>query len=106
MDGKVFFGANDGVFRALSAENGNILWEFQLDYSKKELKGKTPLEAAKKPNLNKLALIGITGMLYPLGPGINTGSDTAQLSILGFNPEKYYFGRGPIECLGINMNIL
>jgi len=71
----------------------------------KELREKTPLEAAKKPNLNKLAANGITGMLYPIGPWINTGSDTAQLSIFGYEPEKYYFGRGPIECLGINMDV-
>lgn len=69
----------------------------------KQLKNKTPLEAAKKTNLNFLAKNGITGMLYPLAPGINTGSDTAQLSILGYDIKTQYPGRGPIECLGANM---
>ncbi len=71
----------------------------------KEFKGKTPLEAAKKPSLNSLATKGITGMMYPLGVGINAASDTAQLTIFGYDIEKEYFGRGPIECLGINMEL-
>lgn len=71
----------------------------------KEFKGKTPLEAAKKPNLDRLAAKGITGMLYPIDCGINTGSDAAQLSIFGYSYEKEYPGRGPLECLGINMEL-
>ncbi|MEK6941420.1 MAG: 2,3-bisphosphoglycerate-independent phosphoglycerate mutase, partial [archaeon] len=71
----------------------------------KEFAGKTPLEAAKKPNLNRLAKNGMTGMLYALAPGVNVGSDVAQLSIFGYQPEKYYSGRGPIECLGAGMEI-
>jgi len=71
----------------------------------KELNFKTPLEAAKKPNLNALAKKGACGLMYTLGPGIRAGSDTAHLSIFGYNIKKYYLGRGPLEALGLKMQL-
>lgn len=82
-----------------------IMFDGLGDRPIKEFSGKTPLEAAKKNNLDTLAKNGITGMLYPLEPGINCGSGIAQLSILGYDPEKYSTGRGPLECIGINMQL-
>jgi 2,3-bisphosphoglycerate-independent phosphoglycerate mutase len=67
----------------------------------KELEGQTPLEAAEKPNLNRLARKGITGLMHTIGVGVMPGSDTAHFALLGFEPEKVYFGRGPLEALGI-----
>ncbi|MBI5872436.1 phosphoglycerate mutase, partial [archaeon] len=68
----------------------------------RELEDQTPLEAAEKPNLNKLARKGITGLMDSIGVGVMPGSDVATFALLGFNPEKVYFGRGPLEALGIN----
>lgn len=64
---------------------------------------KTPLQAAKKPNLDRLAKDGITGMLAPVGRFIVPGSDTSHLQLLGYDPEIYYCGRGPLEALGLGI---
>lgn len=66
--------------------------------------GKTCLEAADTPHLDELARIGVTGLLDPIGPGVSPGSDTAHLSIFGYDPQKYYTGRGVFEVLGIGMD--
>jgi 2,3-bisphosphoglycerate-independent phosphoglycerate mutase len=66
-----------------------------------EFGGKTPLEAANTPNLDKLASCGTCGLLSTAGVGIRPGSDVAHLSLFGYNPEKDYPGRGPIEALGV-----
>ena len=65
-----------------------------------EFGGKTPLEAADTPNLDALAEMGINGLLHPIGPGIRAGSDTAHLSLFGYDPYKVYTGRGPFEAAG------
>lgn len=67
----------------------------------KELSGKTPLEAAKSPNLDEIAKEGITGLLDVISPGIAPGSDTSHLSIFGLDPKVHYHGRGPLEVLGV-----
>ncbi|HHT9124329.1 MAG TPA: alkaline phosphatase family protein [Candidatus Brocadiia bacterium] len=64
----------------------------------KELGGKTPLEAAHTPNMDYLAGIGQTGLMYTVGKGIAPESDIAVMSILGYDVKKYYTGRGPLEC--------
>ncbi len=66
---------------------------------------KTPLQAAKKPNLDRLAKNGVTGLLSPVGRGIVPGSDTGHLQILGYDPKIFYCGRGPLEALGIGMEL-
>ncbi|MCZ2856791.1 MAG: phosphoglycerate mutase, partial [Candidatus Bathyarchaeota archaeon] len=59
-----------------------------------ELSGKTPLEAARKPSLNRLAEKGICGIIDVISPGIPPGSDVAHLALLGYDAEKVYSGRG------------
>jgi len=71
----------------------------------KELGGKTPLEAGKKPNLDRLAKEGICGVMHTLGVGIRPGSDTSHLAIFGYDPKDYYHGRGPFEAAGIGMDL-
>lgn len=71
-----------------------------------ELGGRTPLEAADNRNMNKLAMNGECGLMDPIDVGIRAGSDTSHLSILGFDPFKYYTGRGPFEAAGIGMDVL
>ncbi len=65
-----------------------------------ELDNKTPLEAADTPALDFIARKGSSGMIDVLG-GIAPESDSAVLSILGYDPYKYYTGRGPLEAVGI-----
>lgn len=71
----------------------------------KEFGNKTPLEAAKKPNMDVLAKRGICGMMHTIGPGITPGSDTSHLALFGVDPYQYYHGRGPIEALGIGLKL-
>ncbi len=69
------------------------------------LGGKTPLEAAATPNLDKIATMAECGMAHTLGRGLRPGSDTSHLAIFGYDPEKYYCGRGPIEVSGLGMEL-
>jgi len=64
-----------------------------------ELGNKTPLQAAKTPNIDSLAKKGRCGTLVTLPEGVPTSSDVANMSILGYDPFKYYTGRGPIELV-------
>jgi 2,3-bisphosphoglycerate-independent phosphoglycerate mutase len=70
-----------------------------------DLAGKTPLQAAKTPNLDTFAREGICGIMDTIGPGIRPGSDTSHLALLGFDPHKYYTGRGPLECEGTGIHM-
>ena len=58
--------------------------------------GKTPLQLAKTPALDRLAKEGSTGLMSTLGRGIIPGSDTAHLALLGYEPHLYYKGIGPL----------
>jgi 2,3-bisphosphoglycerate-independent phosphoglycerate mutase len=70
-----------------------------------ELAGKTPLQAAKTPNLDAFAKEGICGIMDTISPGIRPGSDTAHLALLGYDPHSYYTGRGPLECEGTGIRM-
>ena len=71
-----------------------------------ELQGRTALQAAYRPNLNRLVKDGQCGIMHPVSPGYRTGSDTSHLSLLGYDPEKFYTGRGPFEAMGLGMTVL
>ena len=66
---------------------------------------KTPLQAAKKPNLDKLAKNGITGLMSQFERGVVPGSDTAHLNLFGYDPVIAYPGRGPLEALGVGIEL-
>ena len=70
-----------------------------------DMNGNTCLEAADTPFLDALATRGALGLVDPIGPGIRPGSDTAHLSLLGYDPYKVYTGRGVFECLGMGMDV-
>lgn len=75
------------------------------DRPNKHLGGKTPLQAAFRPNLNFLASRGINGLMSPVKQGMNVGSDTSHLSLLGYPPDEFYRGRGPFEAMGLGMDV-
>ncbi len=70
-----------------------------------ELGRRTPLEAARKPVINRLASEGMCGIMHPIRPGVRPGSDTAHLALFGYDPYRYYTGRGPFEALGLGVEL-
>ncbi len=70
-----------------------------------ELEQKTPLEAAKTPNMNFIAEKGRVGITSMIPSRMAPASDVANLSILGYNPRKYYTGRGPLEAANIGIEM-
>ncbi len=78
-----------------------ILGDGMADLPIDELGGKTPLQAAKKPTMDMLASCGEMGMAKTVPDGISPGSDVANLSVMGYNPKKYYTGRSPLEAVSI-----
>lgn len=75
------------------------------DLPLKELGGKTPLQYAATPNMDWIAKNGQTGLIKTVPDGFKPGSDVANLSVLGYDPRKYYTGRGPIEAVSIGIDI-
>jgi len=73
--------------------------------SDRPVNGKTPLSVARKPNLDRLAEMGINGIMDTIAPGIRPGSDTSHLALLGYDPYRYYSGRGPIEAAGVGIDV-
>ncbi len=70
-----------------------------------ELGGKTPLEYAEIPNMDRIARDGRCGMLRTVPDGIEPGSDIANLSILGYDPRTTYTGRGPLEAVSMGVTL-
>jgi len=75
------------------------------DYPMDELGGKTPLEFAKTPNMTFIAANGIMGKALTIPKGMSPASDIANLSIMGYDPRKYYTGRGPLEAANIGVEL-
>ncbi|MHA1679771.1 MAG: 2,3-bisphosphoglycerate-independent phosphoglycerate mutase [Promethearchaeota archaeon] len=69
------------------------------------LGGRTPLEVARTPFLDKFAREGACGLMDVLGRGIVPGSDTAQMMLLGYDPRVYYTGRGALEAIGGGIDV-
>ncbi|MGC9066611.1 MAG: cofactor-independent phosphoglycerate mutase, partial [Candidatus Ratteibacteria bacterium] len=67
------------------------------DFPVAELNNSTPLEFAHTPNMDYLARIGRCGLMETIPPGFPSGSEVANLVILGYSPEKCYQGRGVLE---------
>ena len=76
------------------------------DYPLSELQGKTPLQAAQTPNLDRMAKQGILGLVRTVPPGMPPGSDVANLSIFGYDPVRHFTGRAPLEAaaMGVKLN--
>ena len=69
------------------------------------LDGLTPLAAARTPVLDRIAGEGVCGIMDTIAPGIRPGSDTSHLALLGYPPQEYYTGRGPLEAEGTGISM-
>jgi len=70
-----------------------------------QLGGKTILEAANKPYMDKIAMTGKQGIVQTIPDKMEPGSDVAQMSLLGYDPSKYYTGRAPIEAVARDIDL-
>lgn len=82
-----------------------LVGDGMADYPIKELGNKTPLEAAKIPNMDYIAKNGRSGLVYTVPKGFAPASDVANLSIIGYDPVKYYSGRGPLEAANMGIKL-
>lgn len=82
-----------------------LLGDGMADYPIADLDGKTPLEFAKTPNMDKLARNGTAGLIDTIPSGKTPGSDVANLAVLGYDPEKYHTGRGPLEAASMGVTL-
>ncbi|MBQ9390727.1 MAG: cofactor-independent phosphoglycerate mutase [Lachnospiraceae bacterium] len=82
-----------------------ILGDGMADWPIDELDGRTPLEYANTPFMDELSKKAEQGMVRTVPSGMSPGSDTANLSVLGYDPRKYYSGRSPLEALSIGVEM-
>lgn len=82
-----------------------VLYDGMADYPVPALGGKTPMMCAKKPNLDFLASRAEVGLVRTVAPGLKPGSDVANMSVMGFDPAKYYTGRSPLEAASIGIDM-
>lgn len=80
-----------------------MLGDGMADEPIEALGGKTPLEAAVTPVMDAYAAEGEIGMVATIPEGMSPGSDTANLSVIGYDPKQYYTGRSPLEALSIGV---
>lgn len=80
-----------------------VLGDGMADEPIESLGGKTPLEYAETPTMDALSKKSEIGMVHTIPEGMKPGSDTANLSVLGYEPKKYYSGRSPLEALSIGV---
>ena len=80
-----------------------VLGDGMADEPIARLNGRTPLACANTPALDKLSRKSEIGMVSTIPKGMKPGSDTANLSVLGYDPQKYYSGRSPLEALSIGV---
>lgn len=82
-----------------------VLGDGMADEALEELAGKTPLAYARTPHLDRLSRQSEIGMVHTIPDGMKPGSDTANLSVIGYDPGKYYSGRSPLEALSIGVDM-
>ncbi len=82
-----------------------ILCDGAADTPVAELGDKTPLEVAHKPNIDMLAQKGELGMVTTVPKNLPPGSDVANLAVFGYDPQKYYTGRSPLEAMSMGVHL-
>lgn len=80
-----------------------VLGDGMADEPIEELGGKTPVAFAETKELDRLSKLSEIGMVHTIPDGMSPGSDTANLSVMGYDPKKYYTGRSPLEALSIGI---
>ncbi len=80
-----------------------VLGDGMADEPIEALGGKTPLAYAKTPVMDKISKLSEIGMVHTIPEGMSPGSDTANLSVMGYDPKVYYSGRSPLEALSIGV---
>lgn len=82
-----------------------VLGDGMSDEPIESLGGKTPIEYAHTPTMDRLAPVSDLGLAATIPEGMKPGSDTANLAVLGYNPKEYYTGRSPLEALSIGVDM-
>ncbi len=82
-----------------------VLGDGMADKPIEELNGKTPIEYATTPTMDELSKKSEIGLVHTIPEGMSPGSDTANLSVIGYDPKKYYTGRSPLEALSIGVDM-
>jgi 2,3-bisphosphoglycerate-independent phosphoglycerate mutase len=82
-----------------------LIGDGMADRPLEALEGKTPLMAARTPNMDALAQRGEVGLARTIPSGLPKGSEIANLSIFGYDPKRYYTGRGPLEAASIGVEL-
>ena len=82
-----------------------VLGDGMADWKRGPLCNTTPLEVAKKPHIDRLAMDGTVGLVSTVDEGFKPGSDIANLSVIGYDPKECYTGRSPLEALSIGVDV-
>ena len=82
-----------------------VLGDGMADWPMEDLNGGTPLSCAETPCMDELAKVSEIGTVATIPDGMAPGSDTANLSVMGYDPRKYYTGRSPLEALSIGVDM-
>ncbi|MCD6292486.1 MAG: phosphoglycerate mutase, partial [Deltaproteobacteria bacterium] len=82
-----------------------LLGDGMADEPLAELDGKTPLMAAATPHFDELAKKSELGTAVTVPEGFPAGSDVANLSVFGYNPQEYYTGRAPLEAANMGIKL-
>lgn len=82
-----------------------LLCDGMADYAVDALGGRTPMMCAHKPNMDLLAAKSEVGLVKTVADGLKPGSDVANMSVMGFDPKKYYTGRSPLEAVSIGVRL-
>ena len=80
-----------------------VLGDGMADEPLSQLGGKTPLEYARTPNMDRISKLSEIGTAHTIPEGMKPGSDTANLAVLGYDPKEFYSGRSPLEALSIGV---
>lgn len=82
-----------------------IIPDGMADYKLEKLRGRTPLEVARTPNMDNISSNGILGVVNTVPKKFKPGSDIACLSVLGYDPQVYYTGRAPLESASLGIEL-
>ncbi|MBU1744487.1 MAG: phosphoglycerate mutase, partial [Proteobacteria bacterium] len=82
-----------------------LLGDGMADEPLADLGGKTPLQYALTPHMDRMASKGTLGLIDTIAPGLSPGSDVANLTVLGYDPRFCYTGRGPLEAASMGISL-